>query len=59
MPTREEVTYFGAGPVLLPTDVLKTAAEALVNYNDTGLGIAEHSHRSEIANNIINNAKQT
>ncbi|RDL35288.1 PLP-dependent transferase [Venustampulla echinocandica] len=57
MPTREEVTYFGAGPALLPTEVLKTAAEALLNYNDTGLGIAEHSHRSELATNIINNAK--
>ncbi|KAL2197581.1 pyridoxal phosphate-dependent transferase [Corynascus similis CBS 632.67] len=57
MPTRAEITYFGAGPALLPTDVLETASQALLNYNDTGLGIAEHSHRSELATNIINEAK--
>ncbi|KAK3377757.1 phosphoserine aminotransferase-like protein [Podospora didyma] len=57
MPTRSEITYFGAGPALLPTDVLETAAKALVDYNGTGLGIAEHSHRSELAANIINEAK--
>jgi len=57
MPSREEVTYFGAGPALLPTDVLQTAAQALLDYNGTGLGIAEHSHRSSHATDIINNAK--
>jgi phosphoserine aminotransferase len=57
MPSRSDITYFGAGPALLPTDVLEDAAEALINYNDTGLGIAEHSHRSEIATTIINEAK--
>lgn len=57
MPTREEITYWGAGPALLPTDVLKQAAAALVNYNNTGLGIAEHSHRSQLATDVINEAK--
>ncbi|MBE3046487.1 aminotransferase class V-fold PLP-dependent enzyme [Candidatus Bathyarchaeota archaeon] len=57
MPSRSDITYFGAGPALLPTDVLEDAAKALINYNDTGLGIAEHSHRSAIATNIINEAK--
>ena len=57
MPSRSDITYFGAGPALLPTDVLEDAAKALVNYNDTGLGIAEHSHRSEIATTLINEAK--
>ncbi|KAK4110739.1 phosphoserine aminotransferase [Canariomyces notabilis] len=57
MPTRAEITYFGAGPAALPTDVLETAAQALLDYNGTGLGIAEHSHRSELATNIINEAK--
>lgn len=32
-------------------------AQALLNFNSTGLGIAEHSHRSELATNIINEAK--
>lgn len=57
MPSRSDITYFGAGPALLPTDVLETAAKALVDYENTGLGLAEHSHRSELATNIINEAK--
>lgn len=58
MPSREEITYFGAGPALLPTDVLQMASEALLNFQDTGLGIAEHSHRSALATKIINEAKE-
>ncbi|EHL03807.1 putative Phosphoserine aminotransferase [Glarea lozoyensis 74030] len=57
MPSREEITYFGAGPALLPTEVLKTAAASLVDYNNTGLGLAEHSHRSELATGILNTTK--
>lgn len=57
MPTRSEITYFGAGPALLPTPVLETAAQALLDYEHTGLGIAEHSHRSEHAARIIAAAK--
>ncbi|KAE8381151.1 pyridoxal phosphate-dependent transferase [Aspergillus bertholletiae] len=54
---REDITYMGAGPAALPTEVLAEAAEALQNYEQTGLGIAEHSHRSEIAANILNTMK--
>ncbi|GAP88010.2 putative phosphoserine aminotransferase [Rosellinia necatrix] len=57
MPSRSDITYFGAGPALLPTVVLEDAAKALLNYQDTGLGIAEHSHRSQLASDIINRAK--
>lgn len=57
MPSREDITYFGAGPAGLPTDVLEKAAQALLNFQDTGLGIAEHSHRSELSSKIINEAK--
>ncbi|KAI8961575.1 phosphoserine aminotransferase [Daldinia sp. FL1419] len=57
MPSRADITYFGAGPALLPTAVLENATQALLNYNDTGLGIAEHSHRSQYAADIINQAK--
>lgn len=57
MPSRSEITYFGAGPALLQTEVLEDAAKALVNYDNTGLGIAEHSHRSQLATNIINKTK--
>ncbi|KAL4891804.1 pyridoxal phosphate-dependent transferase [Aspergillus ambiguus] len=54
---REDITYLGAGPAALPTDVLTIAAEALQNYQGTGLGVAEHSHRSELATNILNTMK--
>lgn len=57
MPTRADITHFGAGPAALPTEVLEKAAQALLDFNGTGLGIAEHSHRSEHAATIINNAK--
>ncbi|OAA35653.1 phosphoserine aminotransferase [Metarhizium rileyi] len=57
MPSRSDITSFGAGPARLPTEVVEEAAKALVNYNATGLGIAEHSHRSQLAVDIINQAK--
>lgn len=38
MPSRSEITYFGAGPALIPTDILEDAAKALLDYHDTGLG---------------------
>jgi phosphoserine aminotransferase len=57
MPTRQDVTYFGAGPAGLPTAVLETASKALVNYDNTGIGLVEHSHRSEIANGILASTK--
>ncbi|KAH8819179.1 pyridoxal phosphate-dependent transferase [Xylogone sp. PMI_703] len=57
MPNREDVTYFGAGPALLPTEVLQTATAGLLNYNEIGVGLAELSHRSDHAANIISTTK--
>ncbi|KAK8035335.1 hypothetical protein PG993_010330 [Apiospora rasikravindrae] len=57
MPARSDITYFGAGPAALPTEVLQTASQALVDFQGTGLGIAEHSHRSAIATKILEEAK--
>jgi len=53
MPSRLAVCYFGAGPARLPTSVLSTASAALLNYNNTGLGLVEHSHRTPLSANII------
>ncbi|ODA83864.1 hypothetical protein RJ55_02380 [Drechmeria coniospora] len=58
MPSRSDVTNFGAGPAALPTDVIEDAAQALVNYEGTGVGLAEWSHRSSKAVKIINEAKE-
>lgn len=37
--------------------MLEEAAKSLLNYDDAGIGIAEHSHRSAAATTIINEAK--
>lgn len=57
MPSREEVAYFGAGPAPLPTPVIEAGGKAFVNYNNTGLGLAEISHRSPTANAVLAEAK--
>ncbi|KAJ5279925.1 hypothetical protein N7478_005297 [Penicillium angulare] len=57
MPSRQEVAYFGAGPAPLPTSVVEAGAKAFVNFNDTGLGLGEISHRSGAANKILDDAK--
>ncbi|MCJ1299733.1 Phosphoserine transaminase [Hypocenomyce scalaris] len=57
MPTREEVSYFGAGPAPLPTSVLTAGASAFLNYENTGLSLAEISHRSSTATKILNGTK--
>ncbi|KAA1469546.1 phosphoserine aminotransferase [Dentipellis sp. KUC8613] len=41
------VINFGAGPSALPTSVLEKAAQGLFDFNGTGIGIAEISHRSK------------
>ncbi|KAI7140028.1 hypothetical protein KC352_g29676, partial [Hortaea werneckii] len=53
MVNREDVHYFGAGPAPLPTPVLESASKVLLNYNNTGIGLTELSHRSSEANAIL------
>ncbi|KAI5953686.1 SER1 [Candida jiufengensis] len=55
---REEPNYFGAGPALLPTDVLTQAAYDLLSYDNDTIGIGEISHRSKPASAVINDTKQ-
>ncbi|KAL9102282.1 MAG: hypothetical protein Q9163_002551 [Psora crenata] len=57
MPSRDEISYFGAGPAPLPTPVLEAGARAFVNFEDTGLSLAEISHRSPTANKVLADAK--
>ncbi|KAF8921430.1 pyridoxal phosphate-dependent transferase [Mucidula mucida] len=40
-------TNFGAGPSALPESVLEEAAKGLLDFDGTGIGIAEISHRSK------------
>lgn len=59
MPSRDSVHYFGAGPAPLPTSILENASKVLLNYNESGVGICEISHRSSDATKILENAKSS
>ena len=41
----------------MPTKVLEAGAQAFLNYENTGLSLAEISHRSSLATKILNDAK--
>jgi phosphoserine aminotransferase len=47
---------FGAGPGILPHEVLKQAAEAVIDFNGTGLSLLEISHRSPEFEAVLNEA---
>jgi len=47
---------FGAGPGILPHEVLKQAAEAVVDLNGIGLSLLEISHRSADFEAVLNEA---
>ena len=42
----ERVYNFSAGPAVLPEEVLREAAEEMMNYKETGMSVMEMSHRS-------------
>ena len=46
MTETSRVLNFGPGPSALPESVLNEAAKGLLNFNNSGIGIAEISHRS-------------
>lgn len=47
---------FGAGPGILPHEVLKQAAEGILNFNQTGLSILEISHRAPEFEEVLDEA---
>ncbi|MAS52188.1 MAG: 3-phosphoserine/phosphohydroxythreonine aminotransferase [Flavobacteriales bacterium] len=53
-----KIHNFSAGPCILPKSVFQKAAESLVNYNNTGLSIAEMSHRSKEFVAVMENAER-
>lgn len=44
---------FGAGPCILPQEVLKQASQAVLSFGDTGLSILEISHRSKEFEEVV------
>lgn len=52
------VYNFAAGPAVLPEEVLKEAADEMLDYNGSGMSVMEMSHRSATFAKIIEDAKQ-
>ena len=50
----KRVYNFGAGPAMLPTEVMEKAQAEFLNYMDLGAGVIEISHRSKEFDAIIN-----
>lgn len=44
---------FGAGPCILPAEVLSRAADAVSNWNGSGLSVLEVSHRSAAFEQVV------
>lgn len=51
------VYNFSAGPAVLPEEVLREAAEEMLDYNGTGMSVMEMSHRSKAFQEIIETAE--
>lgn len=52
------VYNFSAGPAVLPEEVLKQAADEMMDYKGCGMSVMEMSHRSQMFQNIIDEAEQ-
>ena len=51
------VYNFSAGPAVLPEEVLREAAEEMLDYNGSGMSVMEMSHRSGAFQEIIETAE--
>lgn len=58
----KRIFNFSAGPATLPPAVLQQAQQDIINFRDSGMGIMEISHRSQlfitICNEIIDDIRQ-
>lgn len=51
------VHNFNAGPSIMPKSVFQQASEAVINYNDTGLSILEIGHRTDLFQQVMDEAQ--
>lgn len=51
------VYNFSAGPAVLPEEVLREAAEEMLDYKGSGMSVMEMSHRSKVFGAIIQEAE--
>ena len=52
------VYNFSAGPAVLPEEVLRAAADEMLDYKGTGMSVMEMSHRSAAFQEIIDTAEK-
>ena len=52
------VYNFSAGPAVLPEEVLREAADEMLDYKGCGMSVMEMSHRSKVFDDIIKEAEQ-
>lgn len=52
------VYNFSAGPAVLPEEVLKEAADEMLDYKGSGMSVMEMSHRSKAYETIIREAEE-
>lgn len=55
----KRIYNFSAGPAVLPEEVLREAAEEMLNYKETGMSVMEMSHRSKAFEGIIGDAENS
>jgi phosphoserine aminotransferase len=54
---REKTINLGAGPSSLPTSVLVEATQGILDYEGTGMGLTELSHRSKTFKKVMDNCE--
>ena len=54
--TQGRIHNFGAGPAVLPLEVVQEFADTLPNLDGSGFGLLEVSHRSEAFQEVIDSA---
>lgn len=58
VPTAKAVIHnFNAGPSILPREVFEQAAQAILDFNQTGLSILEIGHRTELFKGVVEEAR--
>ena len=59
MSTVDTVLNFSAGPAILPQPVLEQARADILDLDNTGIGIMEHSHRGAAFTRVIDDARES
>ncbi|HOC81125.1 MAG TPA: aminotransferase class V-fold PLP-dependent enzyme, partial [Bacilli bacterium] len=53
----KRIYNFSAGPAVLPEEVLRQAADEMLDYKGSGMSVMEMSHRSKTYQTIIDEAE--